>query len=68
MSQVRSQEDCRLKARNPLIFWLNLSFGPNFKINATQEFENTIPTLPTYLVIFVKLIKKPTVTLLSKII
>lgn len=68
MSQVRPREDCSLKAGNPLIFWLNISSGSNFKINTIQEFENTSPTLPIYLAVYVKLIKEPSVTLTAFVI
>lgn len=67
MSEVRSREDCSLKAGNPLIFRLNVSFGPKLKINAIWEFESNIPTFCTYLIVFVKWIKKPPVTLFKVI-
>lgn len=51
MSQVRSGEDCSLKAHGPLIFWLHISFGKkkNLNINTIQEFKTIVLAVPIYL-------------------
>lgn len=51
MSQVRSGEDCSLKAQGPLIFWLHISFGKKkleYQYNSgIQNYRSCCAHLPT---------------------